>query len=477
MYESDGTAAGVVVDEGSATTIEGRAPEADVYFGVAVEHKGIRSSLGPFHFLPQYQVRYPEVVVRALGDLYGEYNEAFRSLVAANREWNEDYQLCHLGSSLVNFGVQVDMVGLTPEFLATSTSLSQDEVREQLRRMVFEFENSLAMYQLLERIFSRTGEETFFRRRFRATLEGLRQQFGRPIALLAVTDQKYQAMRESEFGKSGDEPLSDEEVRELSGFDRFFSPQAFREHLEGRGGKCDYLLYARTSDPVAKLKNPSLEVEHPLLGDPDIRRVVKANTLTMNVDAPGMEYSRLINDSKAWMSDVGMAYNINDDRDLCSPAFRDFLENEMKKKGRPYGDFVGESRLSSGFLAYLASYGVSGSQVESGQVALRCKPAKGTYGCYGHVSGSFADRFFRKELRLQLGKRGSYVVQPELILPTIRNVAGHEYGFIDRVFLSSVGGKTEFLGGFRSFMPLNSTEAHERRNHGSKVTVWAEIQG
>ncbi|MFH0712730.1 MAG: hypothetical protein V2A55_02670 [Candidatus Jorgensenbacteria bacterium] len=446
---------------------------AQAALGPVVEKSDIRSSLSPFFALSEYRVRYPDAIIRALGELYIEYNRAFDPLIEANREWETDYRYCRLpGGSPVNFGVQVDMVGLSSDFLATASEMSVAEVREVLRGMVFEFENSLAMYQLLERIFAWNGEETFFWRQFRTSLAELRQRFGKPIALLAVTDEKYRAMRESEFGKEEGEPLSDAEVFELSGFDRFFGPEDFRKHLEENGGECGCLLYARTSDPVRKLKRPEIEVEHPLLGDSGVRRVIKAHTLTLNVDAPGMEHARRINDTKEYMPSMGMACPIASEEDFYSPEFARHVA-----EGKSYAEFEDGSRLSFGMRRYLVSCGVSVGEVEAGRVFLRCKPMKGTYGCYGHVSGALSDRDFRSELRRNLKKRGSYVIQVELSLPVVWNeTEGRGYNFIDRNFLSLTNGAPRFLGGLRSLMPLDSVEAEKGRNHGSKSTVCAEIE-
>lgn len=227
----------------------------------------IRSSLSPFLFLPAYKIYYPDVVIEALGNLYTEYNRAFGCLIEKNREWDTDYQHCMMGphGSPVNFAVQIDMVGLPQGFLETAADVSENDMREVLRHSIFEIENSLAMYQVMEYIFSSDSRDSFFKRQFRASLDEIRQRFGMPIALLAATDQKYEAMKESEFGKSPQELLSDAEVMQFSGFDRFFGQQEFREYLAYTSGKCNYLLYARTSDPVAKLKKPDVNVEHPLL--------------------------------------------------------------------------------------------------------------------------------------------------------------------------------------------------------------------
>lgn len=406
----------------------------------------IRSSMGPFRALDAYRIRYPGTVVAALAELYEEYNAAFAPLVARNREWETDYRSC-FGSngSPVNYAIQIDMVGIPQGFLDFTHLMTVEAVREALRRRVFEFENSLAMYQLLERVFASNGRDSFFSGRFRRVLDDIRRLHQRPVALLAVTQQKYDAMRESEFGKSAGEPLSDDEVYEMSGFDRFFGPKEFLAHLAGSGGQCEYLLYARTSDPIAKLKNPMLPVEHPLLGDAGIRRVIKQHAVTLNIDAPDMAFGCRINDTKEYMAAIGMAFEIEALEDLQTESFE----------------------------RYLANYGISGDPT---QVQLRAKPRKGTYGCYGHVRGKLTESDFRGELRRNLRKRGGYVVQPELTSPTvINNADGQEYTAIDRVFFGMEQGKPVFLGGFRSLMPLDSVEAKKGRNHGNASTVWGEI--
>src|SRR3989344_8941089 len=84
---------------------------AVVVLGPVVENADIKSSMGPFRSFPEYKAEYPEVVVKALGNLYQEYNHAFQPLVEANREWDTDYQYCFgPDGKPVNYFVQVDMV-------------------------------------------------------------------------------------------------------------------------------------------------------------------------------------------------------------------------------------------------------------------------------------------------------------------------------------------------------------------------------
>lgn len=430
----------------------------------------IQSSLGPFRVLPGYKVKYPVSVIRALADLYAEYNRAFAPLIAKNHEWETDYCFCEHQGQLINFGVQIDMVGLPEEFLRVADTMPIHDVREILRRSIFEIENSLAMYQLLAELFSENGASSYFKQNFRACLDSLRKRFGMPVALLAVTDQKYVGMATSEFGVMDGSIVSPDTVSRLSGFDRFFSPAEFREHIEENGGECRYLLYVRSSDPIEKLKKPGVSVEHPLLADPEMRRVIRAHALTFNIDRPGAPYPELINDTKEYAPHMGMAFQVSGEAGIFAPEFMAHLD-----AGRPYAEFAG-NRLSERFVDFLTSYGVNPQNVALGKSCLRAKPAKCTYGCYGHVRGSLPDRKFRAELRAGLRQRGAYVIQPEMATPKIVNTNDEtSFTYIDRNFFGYIGGQPTFFGGFRDLMPEASVEARNARVHGNSAAVWAEI--
>lgn len=423
-----------------------------VTLGSHVFRTNIKTTLNPFRTLPEYKIHYPEVIKRALKDLYAKYNLAFTSLAETNREWDTDYQYCMMGpnGTAVNSFVQIDMVGLPTGFLTVAANLSEKEVFDILRKRIFEIENSLAMYQLLEKLFSNGHHQTFFKRHFRESLKRLRAIHNRPIALLAVTEQKYNAIKKVEFGKQADELLTDEEVKKLSGFDRFFGPKEFKRYLTQNKKKCRYLLYARTSYPVDKLKNPVIQIENPLLENKDIRKIIKANSITFNIDNPAWETgsSKRISDTKAYLPLMGIGYKINSYENL------DTLE----------------------FTNYLLSYGIHPLKIISREVKLRAKPLQGTYGCYGHIRGLPNNRDFKRALKGGLQKRGPYIIQPEMETPVLSDKSDkNTYTYIDRLFFSFNNGQPLFLGGLRILMPLSSREAQNGRIHANNLTVFAEI--
>ena len=328
--------------------------------------------------------------------------------------------------------------------------MTTSECVDLLRHQIFEIENSLALYQLLERVCDREGERSFYTKSMRTLLDSIRNKFDMPIALLAVTDEKYEAIRATEFGKlTQAETLADVEIRALSGFDTLFSPRSFLAHLDMYRGECRYLLYVRASDPVEKLKRPTTTVvDHPLLGNPKIRRVIKEHSITLNIDDPTWPIGdpRRINVSKWYLPKLGMAFPAHEETDINSDSFATFLSRSI-----PRPDSVSPQELM-----------------------LRAKPAQGTYGCYGHERGMVGNTFLRK-LRKGISRRGPYLIQPEHPAPTVLNLAdGVEYAYIDRVFLG-IGDSPRFLGGFREFLPADSAETKRGRLHGNKNTVFAAI--
>ncbi len=412
--------------------------------------EGVRTTLA-LGKVATYAVQYPPVVVAALAELFAEYNREFQPLVAANREFASDYRYAKGSDGLfANAFVQIDMLGLPTQFLKTAAQMDKAVVKEVLRHTIFEIENSLAMYQLLERALSTSAGLSIFGMQFRRALDDLREQHGRPIMLLAVTDEKFQAMRASEFGKSPGEPLSNEEVRKLSGFDGLLGPEDFKRHIAASGGQCEYLLYVRSSDPPSKLRDPRATVGSELLENSELRRIIKEHSLTFNIDAPHQVHEARINDTKGYLRPMEMAFDISHPRDL----------------------FASSGALNPAFSDHLVRKGVDVDKVAQGEISLRAKPLRGTYGCYGHVRGPLKSKFI-KQLGEEMAARGDYVVQPEMETPQIVNTSdGQTYTFIDRNFLSYTNGEFRFLGGMRTLMLLDSTEARRGRIHGSKESVY-----
>lgn len=422
--------------------------EETVNLGLVNTRADIRSSLGPFYSFPEYKIRYPEAIIQGLGDLFTEYNLAYSHVVNANRESEHDYQYCIGQNGLpINFFVQFDLVGLPKSFLHFADRFDPQQINSVLRSSIFEIENNLAMYSLMENIFTQ-GSDSLFKRNFRFALDQLRNLHGMPVALLAVTEDKYNAVKACEFGKGREEQLLDEEVQEMSGFDKLYSPQQFRQMFYRNGGKIDDLLFLRASHPVEQLKNPHNKARSKLLSHPGMRPIIKQHAITLNVDNPNLPVGHpgLIMDTKGYMPMMGMGDRVE-----------------------TYNDF----------LALADQYLAAGHE----GMRFRAKPEQGSYGAYGQhrlilLQNSFSDVDFTKGAHLvdDFERRGPYIIQPEKITPVIINQAdGVPYTYMDRIIMSYTSGRPVFMGGFRLLLPVSSHEAQEGRIHGTPSTVHAEI--
>jgi len=430
----------------------------------------VSSSIEAIQTAPHYITQYPESVIHALSELYREYNQSFKDIVSKNKEGNADYQYTFPeGDVPKNYFVQIDMQGLSSAFLQQAETASPAEVKEAIRGSIFEIENSIAAYQVLENVFAVDGN-SLFRMKFRRGLDDLRREFQKPIALLAVTEEKYQGMKSFEFGKAPHEPITPEEVSALSGFDALLGPEQLRAHLKENNGEYQYLLYVRASEPISRLKNPKEREPVSLLTDPALRALIKANSITLNVDAPDMAADKRINDTKAYLSPMRMAFQVRTMGDLFSEEAL-----SRQERGKPIQE-LGIAALAPLFREYLEGRGISPEEAINGATRLRAKPLQGTYGCYGHTRGTLYDREFRRELRIGLRDRGDYVVQPELTTPIIHDTgSGTEYTYIDRNFFSFTGDAPVFLGGVRTLISTASQEAKKGRIHGNSSAIYAQI--
>lgn len=387
-------------------------------------------------FLPNYQVEYPQSVVDALGILYQEYNQAFIPLIDANRENRTDYQYCFSNSNCdpTNFMVQIDMCGLSSDYLANAVNLDSYEIAQDLRRKIYEIENSIADYVYL----SAVGVD------IRPALDSIRERFGRPIALLATTNRKYGEMRVAEFGESKEgDVIEGERVKSISGFDAFFGPDEFLKYIEENNGECEFLLYVRSSAPKEQLRNPSLRETQSLLQNAELRRIIKANTITFNIDNPDDPFgaAQRINDTKLYMPSMGMGYPIYSVSDLQTREFEEFLATCSSEE----------------------------------KALLRAKPALESYGGYGQLRGKI-DPQFNRELNSAMRMRGPYIMQPEIPYSRIIDNNGEEFIYIDRNYLGLRNGKVIYLGGERTLMPVSSQEARNGRVHANTDAILANIR-
>ena len=400
------------------------------------EAVSLHSALGPFLFAPEYVTTVPLPVVNAIGELVEMNTDTFAHFVSRNTEGDRlAYQHTVVPQrGMVEPFFQVDMVAINQQLLTDAPLLEPSEIVQQLKQTIFEFEPNLAMYELIQTF----GGAGALGRNFRADLDILRQRHGKPIAILAPTKEKFAAVLFTEFGVHDSQEVSPETLRQIvqesSGFDTVLGPDDFINHLNERNGDCDFLLYVRPSDPVAKLKDPTTTVDEPLLGDDQIRMIIRRNAITLIIDNPewGMTDPRRIKDSKVALPLLGM----------------------------------GQSIRTANHLHLL----------DSGSGLLRAKPRAGVFGAYGQKIIDGKNEAHRAWLGEKIQKRGPYIVQPEMEPTMIVDPATAErFLAMDRMFFSMVSGRSTFMGGIRILIPVESSNARNGRLHGSDDMISAPI--
>ncbi|MEM1312185.1 MAG: hypothetical protein AAGF07_01840 [Patescibacteria group bacterium] len=283
----------------------------------------------------EYKTEYPTVVTEVLKEIYAEYRKSFIPLIEKNKEWDTDYQYCiDKDGTPIIYGVQMDMQPLLEGFLekCSNNDLTKDQIKQIIKNSIFEIEGSMAMTPLLEVLFRENGEETQFKFAIRSMIESVRNVHKRPVIMLAVTKEKKEAILASEFGIENEDPQP-EKIRIDSGYDNVWGPEEFENFVNNNGEKDVPLFYVRSSDPVAKLKNPELKVET-LLDNDEYRKIIKAHALTLNINNPkNVNENSKINDTKEYMEKTNLGYIARSVKDIYSVdrVFIVELQNVLKE--------------------------------------------------------------------------------------------------------------------------------------------------
>ena len=394
----------------------------------------------------EHTSQYPEIVKEAIAMIVKEYNQVMGKLITGAKENETDYKYClnpETGDA-TPLGLQVDMIPLPPQFLASCANgdFTLEEIRQAIKYSIFEIENSLGRTNLLE------GVSPNFRQNMRQSLQALRDKHGKEIILLTPTQAKYNGILATELGHTSKEPITPEQVREILGFDGIVGPDNFDpEKLK------NVLLYVRASLPIADLRKPGSVVEESLFANDDIREYVRARTITPNVDNPNGAEDAKLNDTKAYMTMENMGMGV---------------------KCNSYDDLYKDGAFTDQFLQYLANCEVNPEDVLAGNVEIRVKPLKDSYGCYGQLKGCITDSKFRKKLNKAINERGTYLAQVEMTTMTVQD-SNTEVSYIgaDRNFVFRKGDEKTTFTGFRNLIPLDSAEGKKGNAHGGSEMVLA----
>lgn len=399
----------------------------------------IPSTIEGFNVLPEYEISLPESVTSALGTLATRYNQAFSDKVMLGHvEEDSDYQHTkNPDGPYSSTFYQIDMAGLPSSFLdrCVDGTFTPEQIEQIVASRVFEYEDSMAMYNLMRGILPEHG----FAKGFDEALDALKDHTDMDEVVVAAVDgDKYRALLATELGPDH----ANIDVKQVSGFDRYVGP----DEIDELGSHT--LVYARTSPPPKAQAKPELynisNVPH--LADRDKRSHLRSMSMTLNIDGPHDPNNprRRANDTKAALPTVHPFSHIVDRDSLAQ--FKDEAISIQKKFGLEGGD------------------------------RLRYKPVE-AYGAYRQGNGT-VDSLFDKGSRLynQVNKHGAYMLQPEIPGAKIETGYGN-FGFIDRVFVARNPETNQFevFGGFRNLLPQDNREARKNNYHGNGDAVWAPI--
>lgn len=403
---------------------------------------------------PESVVKFPRKLLDAFSRFLVRYNTAFELLVEQNRESETDYQYCFVNGKFINRFVQVDFRTPTQHFLNRVDLLSDEELDQWVESNVFEAENNLARLPLLARMFRRNGDESFFAKRYGQSLEHIRRTTGMPIALVAVTDEKYVNILREEFGIQDATPetrLPQEFVREISGYDMVIGP-AETERLIKSGEIKNILVYGRTSPPLSALRDPKLlsELHVPLLDNAEYRRALRAQSLTPNFDSYSADPDTVLNDTKAYQEALGIAVPVRNLDDLTLTHFMEYL-HRRRIEPEHYGMYK-----------------------------LRLKPNL-RYGGYDHIRGIPISAELNADQAREIEEAlryGTHYGQVEVFPTRIKNRRNGELcRSIERGFFAIEGDRAEnvrFLGSFGDMLLEDSVEAQKNTIHGQNDARWRE---
>lgn len=338
-------------------------------------------------------ILYPPQILEVLKELFQEYTQVFSRLVQ-NKTKEGNYCL-----SWQNCFIQIDMAGLPSDFLdmVKQGIFSHQELKEILRKSIFEMENSLAAYSLLRSLWD--SQENQFWSVMNETLWNIRDEFRSAVVLATLTDEKHAGVLHFDAGIPKDFWWNIQlEIQKNTWFDDVFSPQdlvtAYKENSQ-------VILYTRASLDRIWLANPNASTRSWMLDDIEFRKFLRAKSLTYNIDTPDDAENRL-NDTKEYMPDIGMGYIISDIWDIISQDYQAYLS---RNKAHEVFD---KEIFTDAMKNFLSQQWLSSEEIESGQGELQCKPLLDTYGGYGQVAWSIRDGNMRSKLTKEMKKRKIY---------------------------------------------------------------------
>lgn len=463
--------------------------EAEIIYQLS----GIPSDEAPFHILDKSLILEKELV-ESLAAIYQEFQDKFK-LPKEAREFDTDYQYS-LAKGTAMPAVQIDMAALSPDEIQAALKMSTTERHDFLIGKIFEIEGSIAAYGMLSNLFNQTAAKNInssdWGVNWRKMIDSYRTTYQKPVVLLAASQEKYESMLGYEFGLTAEQIAAGlhptpEQVKLITGFDDYWGPAAYQNYVEqlpawtGQNLPAEHpLLYVRASNPVEKMKDPSFELKDSILDNPKLRQLIRAFSLTTNIDNPSAPFSSHVNDTKSYMSAMNLAFEVN----LEDPDVKLWISNQTNSNGSGSLKLMGKNKDNT-FILRLRDFLVSRGIDPEGDFYLRAKPMVDVFGGYGQLKLKFQSGRPGKMniLEREMLQRGPYVLQPELISNSRIDAAATEHREIWRLFFGSLATEPENkqifpIAGLVNSIPATSIEIRGKveRVHGNIGASFREVK-
>ena len=290
-----------------------------VDIGVTTKPVSLHENEDPPMALGDYVVSYPRSLISAYKIACERYDQQFQGHVKRHKISDSDYQYAPH-----TLAFQVDGPAYPDTFLNNVEFADPAVLADFIVVRAFEFESNIAAYGLNGRLWpDGTTNSTWH-----ATLDTVRQNSGKKVAVLTGTEQKLDETLMYEMGATRDQMPSAEQIRDMTGFDAFLGPADAHKLYAADSQNCPFVFFGRTSRPKSWLKDPKGNPDNWVWDEPGFLKFVRAHAITHNFDKPYLHATdpSVMLDSKVALVDLGGAYLIKKPSDIYSPEFMCLLK-------------------------------------------------------------------------------------------------------------------------------------------------------
>ena len=360
---------------------------------------------------------------------------------------------------------------MSQTFLNEIRDFSADDIANILAPFIFEYESSIARYPLLFWI-----NNNDFKKWFIKNLDEIREKTWKKIILLATTKSKLESIQEEEFWIKKWENIDSKYIKENSWFDNLWWPKELEHYYNNieKWEESNYIFFTRASIDTEWLKNQNKKEKSEILENDDLRKFLKENTITINIDNPNDKNTIPVNDTKEYMEDLWLWYFFTNINEIFSEELIEYLKTkEWRAKGFSWFKWYFYKENLKNFL--ISSW-VNEDELKTWKVIFRFKPVYESYWAYSQLASNLNTSKERKKLE-NISDWKKFLLQLERPTKKIINEnTWKEYLAIHRLFpYSDKEGEIYFNKSIINLMPINEKQKNTPTVHWGKTAEWWEI--